>query len=113
MNFISGLFIGLIIGGAGVWFLMREKTKEKEIQPEELENAKNFNPAVAVKNENLVKLEQLITQKTSSDKITNDEVQKLLNVSDATAERYLNELEKQGKISQIGGTGYQVYYQKR
>lgn len=44
-------------------------------------------------------------------KITNDEVQKLLGVSDATAERYLNELEKQGKIKQIGKTGQSVYYE--
>ena len=30
--------------------------------------------------------------------ITNDEVEKLLHVSDATATRYLSQLEKEGKI---------------
>lgn len=43
-------------------------------------------------------------------KITNDKVQKLLRVSDATATRYLSELEKQGKIKQVGtkkGSFYQ------
>lgn len=45
--------------------------------------------------------------------ITNDEVEKLLHVSDATATRYLSELEKQGKITQIGKTGHAVTYTKR
>src|SRR3989344_6982590 len=43
-------------------------------------------------------------------KITNDEVEKLLHVSDATATRYLSALEKQGKIQQVGKTGKAVTY---
>lgn len=43
-------------------------------------------------------------------KITNNDVEKLLGVSDATATRYLNELEKEQKIKQIGETGQSVYY---
>lgn len=42
--------------------------------------------------------------------ITNNDVEALLGVSDATAERYLNELEKQGRIAQIGKTGRTVSY---
>jgi len=45
-------------------------------------------------------------------KITNDEVEKLLHVSDATATRYLSQLEKEGKIKQIGKTGKAVTYAK-
>ncbi len=44
-------------------------------------------------------------------KITNNDVEKLLGVSDATATRYLDELEKQGKVRQVGKTGRSVYYQ--
>jgi predicted HTH transcriptional regulator len=44
-------------------------------------------------------------------KINNHDVQKLLGVSDATAERYLNELEKQGVLRQKGQ--YKgVFYEK-
>ena len=43
-------------------------------------------------------------------KITNDEVEKLLHVSDATATRYLSALEKEGKIQQVGKTGKAVEY---
>lgn len=45
-------------------------------------------------------------------KITNDDVEKMLSVSDATAERYLNELEKSGALKQVGNTGREVYYEK-
>ena len=45
-------------------------------------------------------------------KITNDEVEKFLHVSDATATRYLSILEKEGKIKQSGKTGRSVSYLK-
>lgn len=44
--------------------------------------------------------------------LTNDHIQKLLGVSDATATRYLDELEKEGNIRQVGKTGKYVYYEK-
>jgi Fic family protein len=45
-------------------------------------------------------------------KITNNDIEKLLGVSDATATRYLDELEKEGLIKQVGITGNAVYYEK-
>jgi len=45
-------------------------------------------------------------------KITNDEVEKFLHVSDATASRYLSQLEKEGKIKQHGKTGAGVSYSR-
>ncbi len=48
----------------------------------------------------------------TKNKITNDEVEKLLRVSDATATRYLSALEKEGKIRQVGKTGHGVVYSK-
>lgn len=45
-------------------------------------------------------------------KISNAQVKKLLNISDATATRYLDELEEAGEITQIGKVGRSVYYQK-
>lgn len=43
-------------------------------------------------------------------KITNDDVQKLFKVSDTTATRYMDELEQDGKIKQVGKEGRYVYY---
>ena len=45
--------------------------------------------------------------------ITNNEVETLLGVSDRSATRYLEELEQEGKIEQIGRTGRSVTYRKR
>ncbi|MDP2638673.1 MAG: winged helix-turn-helix transcriptional regulator [Candidatus Azambacteria bacterium] len=44
--------------------------------------------------------------------ITNDDVQRALGVSDATATNYLDELEKEGFITQIGKEGRGVKYIK-
>ena len=48
----------------------------------------------------------------TSQKITNDDVEKLLKVSDATATRYLDKLEQAGHIKQNGKTGRNVFYTK-
>lgn len=43
--------------------------------------------------------------------LVNDDVQELLAVSDATATRYLESLERRGAIRQIGRTGKSVRYE--
>lgn len=43
-------------------------------------------------------------------KIQNNDVEKLAEVSNATAERYLDELEKEGKLAQHGTIGQNVFY---
>jgi len=48
----------------------------------------------------------------SSPQVTNDEVEKLLHVSDATATRYLSQLEQEGKIKQSVKTGKGVSYSR-
>ena len=58
----------------------------------------------------LLKIMTLFAKQTA---VTNDEVEKLLHVSDATATRYLSELEKRGKLKQVGTTGRGVSYVKR
>ena len=45
-------------------------------------------------------------------RLTNDDVQKLLLVSDSTATRYLDELEKDGQIKQVGLAGHYVRYER-
>ncbi|MDO8552614.1 MAG: winged helix-turn-helix transcriptional regulator [bacterium] len=59
-----------------------------------------------------IKLEKIMTELEKKGKVTNDEVEKLLHVSDATATRYLSALEKDGKIKQVGKTGIGVVYEK-
>jgi predicted HTH transcriptional regulator len=43
-------------------------------------------------------------------RVSNHDVAKALNISSATAVRYLDELEKEGKVKQVGRTGKKVFY---
>ena len=58
------------------------------------------------------KLDKVMSLFLKQSKITNDEVEKFLHVSDATATRYLSQLEKEGKIKQSGKTGHSVFYSR-
>ena len=59
------------------------------------------------------KKEKIMALFAIRDKVTNNDAERLLKVSDATATRYLDELEKEKKIVQHGKIGAGVYYSKR
>jgi hypothetical protein len=58
------------------------------------------------------KLDKIMSMFETKSKITNDEVEKILHVSDATATRYLTILKQENKIKQEGKTGKAVFYSK-
>lgn len=66
----------------------------------------------AIQSRKRKKLDKVMTLFLKQSKITNDEVEKFMHVSDATATRYLSQLEKEGKIKQTGKTGKSVFYSK-
>lgn len=107
MNFIWGLIIGGAVVGFLVWLLLTSKNKNGS---QVLSDPNAANPMVKEKQENIAKLENMISQKQTGDIIANNEVQNLLKVSDATAERYLEELERKGLIKQEGSVGRGVAY---
>lgn len=76
--------------------------------PDRAGQAGFISESVEKKGENLQKAKAFIKGKA---KITNDELQKELGVSDATIVRYLNDLESEGLIKQVGKTGQAVYYE--
>lgn len=49
----------------------------------------------------------------SSDSVVNDDIEKEMGIADSTVTKYLNELEAEGKIEQIGESGRFVEYRKR
>lgn len=69
------------------------------------------NDAERIKSENMTKLKEYLNNETDNE-INNEDVRKLLNVSDTTACRYLDELEKENLIKQVGTDGPKVYYKK-
>lgn len=97
--------IGLIIGGGGVYLILRPKLNQKPTT----EKVVFANEEEAQKKENLAKIEDYIKDK---DKFTNDDLQNLVKVSDTTIGRYLEELEHDKVIKQVGKTGRSVYYEK-
>lgn len=80
---------------------------KKNIARELLVKARN-----AIQSRKRKKLDKVMTLFLKKQKITNDEVEKFMHVSDATATRYLSQLEKEGKIKQSGKTGKSVFYSK-
>ena len=93
---IVGFGVGYLYGKlkAKVWGLMRERAK---------------NPAFDAAESNREKLRAHLQ---THDSITNNEIEKLLGVSDATATRYMDDLEKEGLVRQVGDTGSHVRYEK-
>lgn len=70
------------------------------------------NARFAIQTRKKKKLEKILSLFAKRTSITNDEVEKLLHISDATATRYLTILKKEGKIKQEGRTGKGVSYSK-
>ncbi len=106
------IFILGLVAGAVVVFLFLRKPKAKIKSPAEAgrENLAAFNAERDKKEAEA--LAKILDFAKTKPQITNDEVQKLLNVSDTSVGRYLDELEKQGKLKQIADTGRGVYYTK-
>lgn len=67
---------------------------------------------IAIQSRKRKRLDRIMAVFEKRASITNDEVEKLLHVSDATATRYLSILEQEGKIKQSGKTGKFVSYIK-
>lgn len=98
------LLFTLVFVGAGpvIWLMASGKLPAYVIE--------DTTPAVAQKEARKAKIMTLITERGE---VRNNDVEALLDVSDASAERYLNELESEGKITQHGTTGRNVSYTLR
>lgn len=84
---------------------------EKSSPKQDSDLADPLNPEqIARRRANLDKIMELAK---ANPRLTNNDVQKVLKVSDATATRYLQYLEDLGKLVQMGERGQQVYYKIR
>ena len=92
------LLIGIAVGGWVVWFWLAAGGKSRY-----------QNPSFDRTEENRGKVREYLRGR---DRISNNDVRELLGVSDPTATRYLDDLEKEGLIRQVGRSGPNVYYEK-
>lgn len=93
MKWLLILTIGIVIG------LVFSRRRSKSFNSEQSEN----------KESNKRKILELFNTKNP---ITNNDAEAMLEISDATATRYFEELEREGKVRQVGKTGKHVYYEK-
>ena len=101
MNIIYGL-VGVVVGGIVGYLIGVRKAP--------LDSSAS-NGASEKKNENMTKLREYLKSQEGK-QINNFEVRDLLNVSDTTACRYCDDLEKEGLIKQVGTDGPKVFYDK-
>ena len=92
--------LGFVLGAAAVYFLMPQRkvvgiASHAQNQQSEKQGRKE-------------KVLAMIREKGS---VTNNDIETALGVSDASATNYLQELEREGKIEQIGERGRFVSYQ--
>ena len=100
MEYIIFFILGLALAW-GIWWLIKKVQNPNNsplfINPEQVKKHKQ-------------NLGEIVGYMSIKGQMTNNDVENLLAVSNATAERYLNELEQTGKIVQVGTTGKSVFY---
>lgn len=116
--FIAGVAFGIWIKGkTGKSFILKHIGKFDEMRKEAkealTERTKKRKEKILemMKDENIHQKEletcDLVDHKKG---VTRADVEKLLDVSEGTARKYLNELESEKKIKQVGDSGRDVYY---
>lgn len=101
MNPLIVLISGIVLGFAIAWFL---KPQPKSTP---LVKATNYRQQ-GKKQENKERILEYLKERGQA---ANDDFERLLSVSDATVTNYLNELEAEGAVRQVGSTGKGVYYE--
>ncbi|MBU4142612.1 hypothetical protein KJ590_01245, partial [Patescibacteria group bacterium] len=115
MNYLKLALIGIAGIILGTYFHRRQRLRWTRGSAENLNLGENRESLIerqaAEKEENKLRIMDFFAG-APGNKVVNDDIEKLLGVSDATVTRYLDELEKEGKIRQVGQTGRYVYYEK-
>jgi Fic family protein len=106
-NLAMGVALGVVLG---VILEAQNRRKAKEKQQGDAGEKKGTGGSTAAKEEKERHIAEILAFAAGKESIRNDDIQALLGVSDATTERYLNELEQEGKLVQIGKTGRSVSY---
>jgi len=119
MNLFLIFLLGVVLGAGVVWVMAKRRIKELEIELERTEREKEEQAKIVSGfedfNRKQEKLKEARKQRTLGElaeqgKIKTNQVADFLEVSRATAFRYLEELEKEGKVEQIGAFGRNVEY---
>ena len=103
LAFAAGFFLGKRKGGQSVFSFT-----DPDVAKEASEKGR-----VAVQERIERRKARIMERARQQGKITNDDVEDLFCISDATARNYLNDLEAEGKLTQVGESGRGVHYTPR
>ena len=119
--------VGVVVGGGVVWVLVGRKARklqeEMRTQLERTEKEREEEERCAAQSKGLEEYNQKLAERKEKLKsrilqlfdhakeITNSDVGEALNIPSRSAVRYLEELEQEGKIRQVGDIGRGVRYE--
>ena len=109
--------VGLAVLAGWLWKLKKENEEELARVEKEKDEYEKLGQGLAEYNQKLQekkakakeKILEIFGKKT---RVSNKDVAKALDISSATARRYFDELEREGKVKQVGKVGKNVYYSK-
>ena len=110
MQTLIYISIGVVIGYFGFKILKgggEKKITHPNFSAEKLDGGQDRKEKRGDINKNIL---NLLDEKG---KVRNNDIEELLGVADSTATKYLQRLEDEGKIKQVGSTGSSVYYIKK
>lgn len=119
MNLFLSFLLGCVLGAGAVWVIMKKKMNELEIDLKRTEKEKEEEEKIAsgltgfirqIQEVKETRKQGILKELEKRGKIKTSEAADSFEVSRATAFRYLEELEKEGKIEQIGAFGRNVEY---
>ena len=102
--------------GEEITSLSQQEVKESQPQPEIPVQAEPLRLRQlwqkfleSLKERKAKRLEKILQLAREKGTITNDDVEKLLRVSDSTATRYLNQLVREGRLKRLGSPSHAKY----
>ena len=110
MNQLFIFVLGLVLGGVICFLFLRKKPAENSNDGGQTKTGHLAGYNDERNQEHEANKQKILNFLKISGELRNNDIEKLLSVSDATATRYLEELENEGVLDQISKTGKGVYY---
>jgi Fic family protein len=114
INIIILIIAGIIAVALGYWFGKKHSPKmANESEGEEKSGEKKISLIEKHGEEKKRNLEAILgLMESGNQPLTNNQVEQMLGIPESTVTRYFDELEKEGKVKQVGKTGRDVFYER-
>jgi hypothetical protein len=114
MGYFLFFLLGAVVAGGMIWVMGKRPSSTLPTSPNPSYDKEGNQGFGAVnekrKQEKQASKDKIMELAGRQKEISNDDAEKLLGVSDASATNYLQELEQEGKLEQVGQEGRFVRY---